>query len=139
MYREGYEAIKRIGFSEMHVFPYSKRTGTPAARMEDQVDEEIKHARVQELIDLSEQMQLAYAEKFVGQVLDVIPERDEKGVWGEGFVTGFSDNYLQIRFDGTPDLTGKMCRVKLTKADANTSEGQLVRVLDGAASAQALA
>ncbi|RCX22756.1 threonylcarbamoyladenosine tRNA methylthiotransferase MtaB [Fontibacillus phaseoli] len=137
LYREGFEAIKRIGFSEMHVFPYSKRTGTPAARMEDQIDEEIKHARVQELIDLSEQMQLAYAEKFVGQVLDVIPERDEKGVWGNGFVTGFSDNYLQIKFDGSHDMAGKICRVKMTKADANTSEGQLVRVMDG--TAQALA
>ncbi|RRJ66727.1 tRNA (N(6)-L-threonylcarbamoyladenosine(37)-C(2))-methylthiotransferase MtaB [Paenibacillus oralis] len=137
LFREGFEAIKRIGFSEIHVFPYSKRTGTPAARMEDQVDEEVKHARVHELIDLSEQMQLAYAEKFVGQVLEVIPEKDEKGTSGDGFATGFSDNYLQIRFPGTPDLTGKMCRVKLTKADINTNEGQLVRVLDE--SAQALA
>ncbi|GJM79559.1 hypothetical protein HMSSN139_20550 [Paenibacillus sp. HMSSN-139] len=105
--------------------------------MEDQVDEDVKHARVHELIDLSEQMQLAYAEKFVGQVLDVIPEKDEKGTAGDGFVTGFSDNYLQIRFPGTPDLTGKMCRVKLTRADVNTSEGQLVRVLDEASQALA--
>ena len=55
----------------MHVFPYSKRTGTPAARMEDQIDEEVKHARVHELIELSERMQLAYAKKFVGQVLEL--------------------------------------------------------------------
>lgn len=130
LFRDGYEAIKRIGFSEMHVFPYSKRTGTPAARMEDQVDEEIKHARVHELIELSETMQLEYAKKFEGQVLDVIPERDEKGVSGDGRVTGFSDNYLQVRFDGSQDLTGKLVRVKLTKAGVNINEGQLVRVLD---------
>ncbi|MNW29472.1 Threonylcarbamoyladenosine tRNA methylthiotransferase MtaB [compost metagenome] len=130
LYREGYEAIKRIGFSEMHVFPYSKRTGTPAARMEDQVDEEVKHARVHELIELSEAMQLQYAEMFVGQLLDVIPERDEKGLLGDGRVAGFSDNYLQICFEGAKDLTGKMCRVKLTKAGVNTNEGQLVRVLE---------
>ena len=65
----GYKFMEQMKFSEMHVFPYSKRTGTPAARMEDQVDEEIKNARVHELIDLSEKMQLAYAQKFVGQVL----------------------------------------------------------------------
>lgn len=130
LFQEGYEAIKRIGFSEMHVFPYSKRTGTPAARMEDQVEEEVKHARVHELIELSEQMQLAYAEKFVGQVLDVIPERDEKGISGDGRITGFSDNYLQIRFDGSQNLTGKLCRVKVLTAGVNTSEGQLVRVLE---------
>lgn len=130
LFREGFEAIRRIGFSEMHVFPYSKRTGTPAARMEDQVDEEVKNARVQQLIDLSEQMQLAYAEKFVGQVLEVIPERDEKGAWGSGYVAGFSDNYLQICFEGSPELTGKLCHVQVTRADANTSEGQLIRVMD---------
>lgn len=138
LFNEGFEAIKRIGFSEMHVFPYSKRTGTPAARMEDQVDEEVKNARVQQLIDLSEQMQLSYAEKFVGQVLEVIPERDEKGAWGTGYVAGFSDNYLQICFEGSKDLTGKLCRVQVTKADANTSEGRLVRVMDQAIT-QALA
>lgn len=138
MFAEGFEAIKRIGFSEMHVFPYSQRTGTPAARMEDQVDEEVKHARVHQLIDLSERMQLAYAETFVGQVLDVIPERDEKGLSGEGRVTGFSDNYLQIRFDAPQDLTGKLCRVKLTEAGVNTCQGQLIRILDDATK-QALA
>ena len=69
MFRNGYDLMKAIQFSEMHVFPYSKRTGTPAARMEDQVDEEVKNARVHDLIDLSEQLQLAYAERFVGQIL----------------------------------------------------------------------
>lgn len=137
LFREGFEAIKRIGFSEMHVFPYSKRTGTPAARMEDQVDEEVKHARVHELIDLSESMQLAYAQKFVGQVVDVIPEKDEKGVAGEGYAAGFSDNYLQIRFEASGDLAGKVCRVKLTKAGVNTCEGQLVRILEDSSRALA--
>ena len=51
---------KSLDFAEMHVFPYSKRTGTPAARMEEQVDEEVKNERVHKLIDLSERMQLEY-------------------------------------------------------------------------------
>ncbi|WP_046214703.1 tRNA (N(6)-L-threonylcarbamoyladenosine(37)-C(2))-methylthiotransferase MtaB [Paenibacillus wulumuqiensis] len=130
MFRNGYEMMKSIGFSEMHVFPYSKRTGTPAARMEDQVDEEVKNARVHELIDLSEQMQLSYAEKFVGHVLDVIPENNDKGLYGEGMIAGYSDNYLQIAFEGSEDLVGKLCRVKLTEPGVNTSKGQLVRVLE---------
>ncbi|MBG9792610.1 30S ribosomal protein S12 methylthiotransferase [Paenibacillus dendritiformis] len=136
-FREGYEFMKRVGFSEMHVFPYSKRTGTPAARMEDQVDEEVKHARVHDLIDLSEQMQLAYAEKFVGQVLDVIPERDYKGAPGTGQVMGYSDNYLQIVFDGDESLIGRLCRVKVTKAGVNECFGVLTRVLGEEAGAQA--
>lgn len=79
MFRAGYDFMKAINYSEMHVFPYSKRTGTPAARMENQIDEEIKNVRVQELIDLSEEMQIAYARKFVYQTLSVIPERAAKG------------------------------------------------------------
>ncbi|HAF99829.1 MULTISPECIES: tRNA (N(6)-L-threonylcarbamoyladenosine(37)-C(2))-methylthiotransferase MtaB [Paenibacillus] len=130
MFRNGYDLMKAIQFSEMHVFPYSKRTGTPAARMEDQVDEEVKNARVHDLIDLSEQLQLAYAERFVGQVLEVIPEREYKGAPNGGKMQGYSDNYLQLVFDGTPDLEGKMCRVKLTKAGVNECEGELVSVME---------
>lgn len=130
MFQNGYNMMKSIGFSEMHVFPYSKRTGTPAARMEDQVDDEVKHARVHQLIDLSEQMQMSYAEKFVGHVLDIIPENNDKGVFGEGMIGGYSDNYLQIAFEGSEELVGKLCRVKLVEPGANTSKGQLVRVLE---------
>ncbi|SFE36218.1 threonylcarbamoyladenosine tRNA methylthiotransferase MtaB [Paenibacillus algorifonticola] len=135
MFEEGFRFMEELGFSEMHVFPYSKRTGTPAARMEDQVDEEVKNERVHKLIDLSERMQLAYAEKYVGAVLDIIPERDYKGAPGTGLVMGYSDNYIQVVFNGTEDLIGKLCRVKVTEAGVNECRGQLVRVLEGEAPA----
>ena len=114
----------------MHVFPYSKRTGTPAARMEEQVDEEVKNERVHKLIDLSEKMQLAYAEQYVGEVLDVIPERDYKGAPGTGLVMGYTDNYIQVVFDGSEALIGKLCRVKITEAGVNECRAKLVRVLE---------
>lgn len=130
MFENGYKFMQEVGFSEMHVFPYSKRTGTPAARMEDQVDEEVKNERVHKLIDLSEKMQLAYAEQYVGAVLDVIPERDYKGAPGTGLVMGYSDNYIQVIFEGTEALVGKLCRVKITEAGVNECRAQLVRILD---------
>lgn len=133
MYRNGYELMKAINFSEMHVFPYSKRTGTPAARMEDQVDEEVKNARVQELLLLSDSMKLAYAQKFVGDVLEVIPEGNAKEDRGSGRLHGYSDNYIQMEFDGSEELVGQLCRVKMTKAGVDASEGQLVRVMDNRA------
>ncbi|WP_159883812.1 tRNA (N(6)-L-threonylcarbamoyladenosine(37)-C(2))-methylthiotransferase MtaB [Paenibacillus puerhi] len=126
MFREGYRFMERMGFSEMHVFPYSKRTGTPAARMEDQVDEEIKNARVHELIDLSERMQLAYAERFVGEVLEIIPERDFKGQPDSGLIMGYSDNYLSVVFEGSEDWIGRVCRVKVTEAHVNDCRGEIV-------------
>lgn len=126
MFRNGYRFMEQMQFSEMHVFPYSKRTGTPAARMEDQIDEELKNARVHELIDLSERMQLAYAQRFVGQVLEVIPERDYKGSPGQGLVMGYTDNYLQLVFEGSEDWVGQVCKVELTEAGVNECRGRLV-------------
>lgn len=124
MFQAGYEFMKAVNYSEMHVFPYSKRTGTPAARMEDQVDEDIKNARVQQLIDLSEDMQLAYAQRFVGQTLSVIPERSSKMTGG--LQHGFSDNYLQVHFAGDDSLQGRICQVKITEAGVNECRGELV-------------
>jgi len=132
MFRNGYAFMERMQFSEMHVFPYSRRTGTPAARMEDQIDEEIKNTRVHELIDLSEKMQLAYAQKFVGQVLEVIPESAHKGTPNSGLYMGYSDNYLQLVFEGSEDMIGQLCRVKVTEAGVNENKGQLVRVMEPA-------
>lgn len=127
-FEEGYAFMKRMQFSEMHVFPYSKRTGTPAARMEDQIDEEEKHRRVHALIDLSEKMQLDYAQKFVGKELEVIPERFLKGREHERILSGYSDNYIQLVFEGEESLIGKLCKVRLTEAGVNESKGQLIQV-----------
>src|SRR5690625_4373975 len=59
-FMETYEFVKEIGFSELHVFPYSPRTGTPAARMENQVDKEVKRKRVNQMITLSDQLAKQY-------------------------------------------------------------------------------
>ncbi|GIP39591.1 tRNA (N(6)-L-threonylcarbamoyladenosine(37)-C(2))-methylthiotransferase MtaB [Paenibacillus sp. J31TS4] len=130
MFRAGYRFMEQMQFAEMHVFPYSKRTGTPAARMEDQVDEEIKNARVHELLDLSERLQLAYAQPFVGQVLEVIPEGPFKEAPDSGLLAGYTDNYIQVVFPGTEDMLGKLVKVKLTEAGVNECRGSFVRVLD---------
>lgn len=130
MFESGFRFMEELQFAEMHVFPYSKRTGTPAARMDEQVDEEVKNERVHKLIDLSEKMQLQYAKQYVGQVLDVIPERDYKGAPGTGLVMGYTDNYIQVVFEGSESLIGQLCRVKITEAGVNECRGTLVRVLE---------
>ncbi|WP_308638838.1 tRNA (N(6)-L-threonylcarbamoyladenosine(37)-C(2))-methylthiotransferase MtaB [Paenibacillus silvisoli] len=130
MFENGFKFMEQMNFAEMHVFPYSKRTGTPAARMEDQIDDELKNERVHKLIDLSERMQLEYGKKYVGEVLDIIPEREHKGAEGSGRIMGYSDNYIQVVFEGSESLIGELCRVKITEAGVNECYGQLVRVID---------
>lgn len=127
-FMETYHFIKDHKFSELHVFPYSKRTGTPAARMEDQVDEEIKNERVHRLISLSDQLAKEYASQFEGEVLEVIPEERSKN--GEGMYEGYTDNYLKVIFKGTEEMIGQIVKVKITKAGYPYNEGQFVRVLD---------
>lgn len=127
-FMETFNFIKEHQFSELHVFPYSKRTGTPAARMDNQVEEDVKNERVHRLISLSDQLAKEYASAFEGEVLEVIPE--ERSSKGEGFYEGYTDNYLKVVFKGSEELIGKIVKVKITKAGYPYNEGQFVRVLD---------
>src|SRR5699024_8089246 len=77
-FQETYDFIAKHKFSELHVFPYSKRTGTPAARMDHQIDQEVKNDRVHRLIELSNQLAKEYASSFEGEVLEMIPEELDK-------------------------------------------------------------
>ncbi|MEK3890676.1 tRNA (N(6)-L-threonylcarbamoyladenosine(37)-C(2))-methylthiotransferase MtaB [Bacillus sp. FSL K6-3431] len=129
-FMETYQFIKEHQFSELHVFPYSKRTGTPAARMPDQVDENIKNGRVHRLISLSDQLAKEYASRFENEVLEVIPEEAYKENPESGLYEGYSDNYLKVVFEATEDMVGKIVKVKITKAGYPYNEGQFVRVLD---------
>lgn len=129
-FMNGYNFIKEIGFAELHVFPYSMRTGTPAARMTDQVDEEVKKERVAKLITLSNELSMQYAQEYVGDVLEVIPEGSYKEDPNSGMIVGYSDNYLHVVFEGTEDMIGKVCKVKLDKAGSEYCQGTFVRVLD---------
>ncbi|WP_406686753.1 tRNA (N(6)-L-threonylcarbamoyladenosine(37)-C(2))-methylthiotransferase MtaB [Rossellomorea vietnamensis] len=125
-FMETYNFIKEHKFSELHVFPYSKRTGTPAARMDDQIDEDIKNERVHRLIELSNQLAKEYASEFENEVLEVIPEE----IYQDDLYVGYTDNYLKVVFPATDEMVGKLVKVKLTKAGYPLNEGQFVRVLE---------
>ncbi len=129
-FMETYQFVKDHQFSELHVFPYSKRTGTPAARMEDQVDEEVKNERVHRLITLSDQLAKEYASQFEGEVVEVIPEAGFIGDKEKGLLEGFTDNYLKVVFPGTEDMIGKIIQVKIEKAGYPHCEGKFVRNLE---------
>ncbi|MGM9987904.1 MAG: tRNA (N(6)-L-threonylcarbamoyladenosine(37)-C(2))-methylthiotransferase MtaB [Bacillaceae bacterium] len=129
-FMETYNFIKDHGFSELHVFPYSKRTGTPAARMDDQVDEEVKNERVHRLIALSDQLAKEYASRFDQDVLEVIPEESFTEGDREGLLVGYTDNYLKVVFEGSKELIGQLVKVKITKAGYPYNKGQFVRVLE---------
>ncbi|MGQ9009327.1 tRNA (N(6)-L-threonylcarbamoyladenosine(37)-C(2))-methylthiotransferase MtaB [Bacillus stercoris] len=129
-FMETYNFIKEHKFSELHVFPYSKRTGTPAARMEDQVDENVKNERVHRLIALSDQLAKEYASQYENEVLEIIPEEAFKETEDENMFVGYTDNYMKVVFKGTEDMIGKIVKVKILKAGYPYNEGQFVRVVE---------
>src|SRR5699024_8835201 len=112
-FKETYDFIKEVGYSELHVFPFSRRTGTPAARMKNQVEEEVKNKRVQQMIELSDQLAKEYASAFENEVLEVIPEEHVQDENHPELLVGYTDNYLKVKFEGTPDMIGKIVRVKM--------------------------
>ena len=125
-FQETYDFIVNHHFSELHVFPYSPRIGTPAARMDNQIDEETKNVRVHKLISLSNQLAKEYASKFEDEVLEVIPE--EMGEEPHTLV-GYSDNYMKVRFEGDDSLIGQIVKVKIVKANYPINEGKAIRVV----------
>ncbi|WP_026558697.1 tRNA (N(6)-L-threonylcarbamoyladenosine(37)-C(2))-methylthiotransferase MtaB [Bacillus sp. J37] len=129
-FMETYNFIKKYKFSELHVFPYSKRTGTPAARMDDQIDEEIKNNRVHRLIELSNQLAKEYSSQFENEVLEVIPEERYKEEQNEDLYVGYTDNYLKVVLPANEEMVGKIVKVKITKAGYPYNEGQFVKVME---------
>ncbi|WP_048600336.1 tRNA (N(6)-L-threonylcarbamoyladenosine(37)-C(2))-methylthiotransferase MtaB [Rubeoparvulum massiliense] len=128
-FNNGYRFMEEIAYAEMHVFPYSKRNGTPAARMPDQIPEEVKHERVQRLIQLSNRLRADYIAQWQGEVLEVIPERPWKEAPEDGLLVGHADNYVQVVFPGDESLIGHLCRVKIEKAEEEHAIGNLARIL----------
>lgn len=125
-FQETYDFIVNHHFSELHVFPYSPRIGTPAARMDNQIDEETKNVRVHKLISLSNQLAKEYASKFEDEVLEVIPE--EMGEEPHTLV-GYADNYMKVRFEGDDSLIGQIVKVKIVKANYPINGGKAIRVV----------
>lgn len=112
LFMETVETIKKINFSKIHVFPYSRRKGTVADTMEDQVPEEVKKKRVQVLLELSRNLEEQYFKKFIGKELSFIPE-----IVKDGFVIGHTGNYLLVKKVGTKmnyhqEQTGKIVEME---------------------------
>ncbi|MBR3949480.1 MAG: tRNA (N(6)-L-threonylcarbamoyladenosine(37)-C(2))-methylthiotransferase MtaB [Oscillospiraceae bacterium] len=100
--------IRRCGFADMHIFPYSRRPGTPADKMPGQLGNATKEARSREAIAVAEEMSRAYREALVGKTLEVLfEERD-----GEYF-TGHAPNYVKVYCRGE-DLHNEIRTVTVT-------------------------
>jgi threonylcarbamoyladenosine tRNA methylthiotransferase MtaB len=88
LFDETVKFIEEMRINELHVFPFSKRNGTPAAKLKD-LDKAVKTKRVRTLMELNKKLALEYAKKFEGKTLDIIVEHSNP-------VVGYTSNYLRV-------------------------------------------
>lgn len=94
-FKECLDFVKDINFSKVHVFPFSKRNGTKAARMKNHIDGLTKKNRTKKLLDLSDDLERNYYNKFIDKNLDVLIE-NKKG----DYYYGHTSNYLYLKLKG---------------------------------------
>ena len=119
-FEETYNFIKEVNYSELHVFPYSPRRNTPAAKMKDQVDDKIKHERVNRLLELSKELNRDFALKQIGKTLKVLFEKRD----GD-YLVGHASDYLKVRVKTTDNLIGEIVEVKINNYEG-ILEGSVV-------------
>ena len=109
--------VKQCGFAKMHIFPYSKRKGTPAAARQDQIPENVKKQRAEKLAEIDRGMQQAHFAQNVGTNHAVLVEQPvitEKKA--NGFVEGLTENYIRVELPGSAEICGKVVEIKITEA-----------------------
>ena len=98
-----YEFLKEIKFYKMHIFKYSKRDGTIAATMPNQIDGNIAEQRSKKLIELSERNQKEYEKKYAGKEVEVLFEEKQGEYW-----VGHTTNYMLVKYKSNQNLENKI-------------------------------
>ncbi len=121
-YRESLSFAEKMKLSKIHVFPYSPKEGTPAAKMKEQIPPDVKDRRSEEMIALSNMLSRQFMSRFEGKEAEVLFERFENG-----YYEGHTANYIKVLAKSDEDLTNKLIRVKLKKiVKEETMMGELI-------------
>lgn len=124
-FQETLDFVDSIGFSRIHVFPYSKREGTPAAKRLDQVQGEVKHERSKKLIELGEKLSSDFIEQNINRNLLVLFEESI-----EGKAYGYSSNYLRICVEEQKDLHNSIGYAKIKSVEKEPIPSEYVKELE---------
>ena len=118
---------KECNFSKIHVFPFSRRQGTPAATMTDQVPEQEKQLRAAKLGDIDKKLHEDYCRSLLGNTYEVLWEMRNK----EGFWEGLTPNYVRAFCQSAEDLTGKILPIKIEKTFLDGVLGDIIENMQG--------
>jgi threonylcarbamoyladenosine tRNA methylthiotransferase MtaB len=118
-----YRFLEKIRFAKMHVFKYSPRKGTPAARYENQVDGGTKEERSARLIELSDRCQMEFNRSFIGRAMPVLYEQESKNM--KGWYEGLTPNYIRVLTRGNADIVGNIMPTQLLEAEKDFIFGDI--------------
>ena len=121
LFDETVDSIMKIGFAELHVFPYSRREGTPAASMTNQVDGNIKKERVRKLISLSEMLKNKYYSNLIGTTEELLVEK-----YIDGYLVGHLSNYGLCKVKSDKEVLNEILKVELLRYENDCFIGKTV-------------
>ena len=113
--------IQKCAFSAMHIFPYSKRPGTPAAKLPGQVLNAVKEERAHRAAQIARTMQDAYLDSWVGETVPVLFEEEREGLW-----RGHTTRYCEVAVQSAQPLHNQLRQVRLTGHVGGSLQGVLV-------------
>ena len=111
-FQKSRDFVDKVDFYETHIFKYSRREGTRAAAMENQVSEQEKARRSAVLIELGEKKRKAYEQSFLGKEVEVLVE-EEALIQGKPMQTGHTKEYIRIAFEGDKSLKNTIVKVRV--------------------------
>ncbi len=122
-FQESYEFLEKIGFSRLHVFKYSPREGTPAAKMKEQIDGNIKNERSAKLIELGKENTRNFNEKYLGERVQVLIEEN---IDEAEYMEGYTSNYIRVRTDFDIELIGEIVEVEIEELNGEVLTGKVI-------------
>lgn len=114
-FRQSMEFVDKVDFYETHIFKYSRREGTKAAVMEDQISEQVKAKRSALMISLGERKRQAYEESFIGSEVEVLVEEPDT-INGKEVQTGHTKEYIKVALESGEDLRNQIVKVRIDNA-----------------------
>ena len=118
-FEESLGFCRRLEFARIHVFAYSRRGETPAARLPNQVGDRVKKERSQRMLRLAEESANSFRRRFLGRTIPVLFEQRSRGVW-----SGLTANYIKVYTRSGGDLANKLVPVRLVESYKDGVWGQ---------------
>ncbi|MDP7131580.1 MAG: tRNA (N(6)-L-threonylcarbamoyladenosine(37)-C(2))-methylthiotransferase MtaB [Planctomycetota bacterium] len=113
---------REVGFSKIHIFPYSDREGTPAVQMKDKCPPHVISERCKRLKALECELAYAYKERFIDQTVEVLIENERDSRTGK--LVGFTDRYLRVLMDGPDDWMKQIRPVKISSVESDVAHAK---------------